>query len=413
MHDTKASGTKGRTTGATRGSRHDAVNEKLIPDVWHVPDVWQILDVGSIWMREFASAMAKAHSSLAWTPDIRWFGAFERWERVEHIPEPALEVRHFPLQRGYARTPLRQLLPFQGSLLRRLRAACSEETRSPLICSTPFYAPVAERWRGPVVYYVTDLTAGYEGLKSTQVIALDKRMCREADVVCPNSQRLAEYLRQQTGCSPEKIVVVPNATRESNVAPAPLLSPEPLPAAIAELPRPLAGVIGNLSANMDWEVLEDAMGATPWLHWVFVGPTSMAIQDRLQRAARDRVLQAKRAHFTGPKPYGELQSYARCFDVAVLPYRKKEPTYSGSSTRFYEHLAACRPMVATRGFAELLEKPPLLELVDTGAAMAVALEHLRSVDFRDGYETARWEASRRGTWEERVRTLTEALAERI
>ena len=371
-------------------------------------DVWQILDVGSIWMREFASAMAKTRPIVAWWPEMRPLGAFETWERRETVADLALEVRRFPLQRGYARTPIQQLLPFQKGLLRRLRSACKDESRSPLICSTPFYAPVAEQWRGPVVYYVTDLTAGYEGLEEQQVINLDKRMCRGAAAVCPNSRRLAEYLGQQTGCSPDKIVVVPNATRESNIASAPLLSPESLPAEIAHLPRPIAGVIGNLSANMDWELLEPSIAATPWLTWVFVGPTNMPIRDPRQSAARDRVMQ--QAHFTGSKPYGELQSYARCFDVAVLPYRKKEPTYSGSSTRFYEHLAACRPMVATRGFAELLEKPPLLELVDTPAEMEQALQQLRSVNFADGQETARWEASRQGTWENRVRTLTGTLA---
>jgi hypothetical protein len=105
------------------------------------------------------------------------------------------------------------------------------------------------------------------------------------------------------------------------------------------------------------------------------------------------------------KPYGELQKYARCVDVAVLPYRKKEPTYSGSSTRFYEHLAAGRPMVATRGFAELLEKVPLVTLVDTPGQMSVALSELMAKGFQDGYELARWEASRKGTWEERARVL--------
>jgi glycosyltransferase involved in cell wall biosynthesis len=135
----------------------------------------------------------------------------------------------------------------------------------------------------------------------------------------------------------------------------------------------------------------------------------MPIQEEVQAEARERVMAGGRAHFTGPKPYGELQGFARCFDVAVLPYRKKEPTYSGSSTRFYEHLTACRPMVATRGFAELLEKPPLLDLVDTAEEMAAALEQLRVLGFRDGQETARWEASKQGTWEERVRTLTGTL----
>ena len=51
-------------------------------------------------------------------------------------------------------------------VLRRLRRVCAERGVTPgasaLVCSTPFYAPVAERWPGPVVYYVTDMTAQYD-----------------------------------------------------------------------------------------------------------------------------------------------------------------------------------------------------------------------------------------------------------
>lgn len=372
-------------------------------------DVWQILDVGSIWMREFASAMARTHPVVAWWPEMRSFGALEGWERIEQISEPTLEVHRYPLQRGYARTPIRQVLPYQVALLKRMRARCRDEKRTALICSTPFYAPVAEQWRGPVVYYVTDLTAGYATVDAAQVKALDRRMCRVAAAVCPNSRRLAAYLQDEAGCAAEKITVVPNATRESNIAPRPLLEPGPLPPQVGQLSRPIAGVIGNLSGNMDWRLLASAFEGTPWLTWLFVGPTA-PIADKEQESARSRVQHSTRAHFTGAKPYGDLQGFARAFDVAVLPYLKTEPTYSGSSTRFYEHVAACRPMLATRGFAELLEKPPLLELGDTSDEMIRGLERLRGVCFHDGLETARWEASRSGTWEERVRMLTGALA---
>lgn len=371
-------------------------------------ETWQILDVGSIWMREFASAMARAHSVVAWWPEMRTFGAFERWERAETIPEPALNVLRYPLQRGYARSPLQEILPFQRGLLKRLRRHCADERTAALVCSTPFYAPVAEAWKGPVVYYVTDLTAGYASLDGEQVRALDRRMCRAATTVCPNSQRIAAYLRTEVGCAPEKITVVPNATRGSNIAPEPLLEPGALPLEVTHLERPIAGVIGNLAGNMDWHLLAPVVEATPWLTWLFVGPAS-PIADGAQEAARRRVMDCSRAHFVGAKPYGELQAFARAFDVAILPYLKTEPTYSGSSTRFYEHVAACRPMLATRGFAELLEKPPLLELVDTPEEMQAGLERLRGVGFRDGLETARWEASRSGTWEERVRMLTGTL----
>ncbi len=369
---------------------------------------WQILDVGSIWMREFASAMARVEPVLAWWPEMRTFGALERWEREETIPEPPLTVRRYPLQRGYARAPLRQLLPYHLALLKRMRAHLVEERSTGLICSTPFYAPVAERWKGPVVYYVTDLTAGYATLDGEQVKALDRRLCKAATSVCPNSRRLATYLQEEAGCAPEKISVVPNATRESNISPASLLTPGPLPPEVSDLQRPIAGVMGNLSGNLDWSLLLPVVEQTPWLTWLFVGPTEL-IEDETQRTAREAVMQNKRAHFVGAKPYGELQRFARAFDVALLPYLKKEPTYSGSSTRFYEHLAACRPMLATRGFAELLEKPPLLELVDTPQQVLAALERLRVLQFQDGLEAARWEASRSGTWEERVRMLVGTL----
>ncbi len=369
---------------------------------------WQILDVGSIWMREFASAMSKMYPVTAWWPEMRRFGAFERWQRTETLPEPALQVHRYPLQRGYARTPLAQALPFQRSLLRRLRAGDQKEQNTALICSTPFYAPVAEAWRGPVVYYVTDLTAGYPSLDGKQVKALDQRMCRVAAAVCPNSRRIASYLTVEAGCAPEKITVVPNATRESNIAPEPLLTPGPLPVEVRALQRPIAGVIGNLAGNLDWELMAPVVEEATWLTWLFVGPVS-PMQGGAQEEARRRIMQSERTHFVGSKPYGELQAFARSFDVAILPYLKIEPTYSGSSTRFYEHVAACRPMLATRGFAELLEKPPLLELVDTPAELLAGLERLRAVNFQDGLEAARWEASRSGTWEERVRMLVGTL----
>ena len=377
-------------------------------DAW---EPWQVLDVGSIWMREFASALSGQVEMVAWWPEMVRFAPTGK-VREELIETPPLRVRRFPMQRGYARAPLRWVMPFAPGVLRRLRAACAEPARSPLICSTPFYAPVAERWPGPVVYYVTDMTAQYEGLDRQQVVGLDRRMTRVARAVCPNSRRIAEYLVRDAGCTPGKITVVPNATRESNVAEAPLMEPGPSPGDAAGLARPVAGVVGDLSGNMDWELIERTVARTEgWLRWLFVGPTTRAIADPVQAAARARVMAGGATRFVGAKPYGELQRYARSFDVAVLPYRKKEPTYSGSSTRFYEHLAAGRPMVATRGFAELLEKPPLLVLVDTAEEMEAALVSLRGQGFRDGQERARWEASRVGTWEERARAVRGVLGD--
>ncbi len=367
---------------------------------------WQILDVGSIWMREFASALSEQAPAVAWLPEMVRAGIRGR-TRTERSEDPKLEMRRFALQRGYSRVPVRWVLRFERRILKMLLRSCADPASSPLVCTTPFYAPVAELWPGPVVYYATDLTVGYDGLDPGQVRGLDRRMCRVASAVCPNSHRIAKYFVEDAGCLPGKITVIPNATRESNVPERALLGPQELPDGLRGLPRPIAGVIGNLAGNMDWVVIREAMERTPWLQWAFVGPARSPLGDGDQHAAREWVMQ--RGRFVGAKPYGELQAYARSFDVAVLPYRKKEPTYSGSSTRFYEHLPAGRPMVATRGFAELLEKEPLVCLVDTGQEMASAFDELRELGFRDGFETERWEASRTGTWQERARMLRRTL----
>jgi glycosyltransferase involved in cell wall biosynthesis len=261
-----------------------------------------------------------------------------------------------------------------------------------------------------VVYYATDLFRGYSGWNPKHISRLEHRICQAATLVCPNSQRVADVLVRDSGCDPNRILVLPNAVRRENLLPEPAFCPLPLPPDIADLPRPVAGVIGNLAENTDWELLEKAVNSTPWLSWLFVGPYSASIRNDKQASARLRLLGVGgRVRFTGPKASGDLKDYARALDVAILPYRKREPTYSGSSTRFYEHLAACRPMIATRGFEELLHKSPLLQLADSPEEIVRSLEELRSIDFQDGVTELRWKTSMENTWEDRARQMLDAI----
>lgn len=372
--------------------------------------IWHVLDVRAIWIKEFASALGRQAPVLCWLPHISNVGVFRNDEHEEMLPDPPLRIRHFPLQRGFARVPITKLAAEGNRITKRLKRCSNGSSASVLICSSPHYAEVAKRWPGPVVYYVTDLFLAYFD-EPALIKSLDRRMCEAADLVCPNSQRIADYLVAQAECRREKILVVPNATREANVFSETPNGPAVLPEDIAGMSRPIAGVVGNLAANMDWELIQQAVERTPWLSWLLVGPTEMPVPEPKQNQARQSLMtQGGRVRFVGPKPYGALRDYARAVDVAILSYRKKEPTYSGSSTRFYEHLAACRPMLATRGVEELLHKEPLLKLVDSAEQMAVELETLQRSGFRDGYEEMRWQASLNETWEARASAMRSALA---
>jgi len=376
--------------------------------------IWHVLDVRAVWIKEFAAALSTQAPTLGWRPQITGTGMFRDSESETMLSDPQLRVRYFPLQRGFAKFPVNVIAREAERVSRRILKRTERPIDSVLICTSPHFAPVAERWPGLIVYYVTDLFVAC-GDNPAFVSALDRRLCQVAHLVCPNSERIAEYLIQRADCEAEKVTVIPNATRGSNVLTSPSFhSTSEIPADVRDLSKPLAGVIGNLAGNTDWLMLEEVIARSPWLAWIFVGPTETEISDARQREARHRLEHHQgQVRFVGAKPYSQLQDYARALDVAVLPYLKSEPTYSGSATRFYEHLAACRPIIATRGFAELLKKEPLLRLTDSADEMTRALEELRAADFRDGQETLRWQASQTETWDDRASTMRNALNRQI
>ena len=383
----------------------------MIDAQWHYVQISDALD------EEFVAALSRLVPVTAWRPRMRAWALLsqsEAAEIAEPTSAPGVSQWSFPLQKGFARPPISWIARSGERLKTRLLRRTRRGSTAPLVCSTPYHAPLAEVWPGPVVYYLTDLIKAYAGADANHVRALDRRMCTVARLVCPNSARLADYLEQECGCDPGKITILPNATRAINVAARPLYKPAELPADAADLPRPVAGVIGNMGGNLDWALLLKLVEATPEISWLMVGPVQQDVSGSGEQSARETLLQmGGRVRFVGKKPYGDLAAYARSFDVAVLPYRFREPTYSGSSTRFYEHLAATRPILATRGFEELLHKEPLLQLMDTAEQGATMLRELEARGFDDGQTEARWKASRDGTWDRRAGTMYAALAEAL
>ena len=374
---------------------------------------WHVVDVRATWLQEFTRALAKQVPVTAWMPQISWLGRTRTHETVTEVY--GLPARVFPLQRGFSKPPINRIAGEGVRMARRLALQSDDPAATVLLITFPQYADLAREWPGPVVYYATDMFRFWDPARDQKhVERVEREACQIADLVCPNSRRIAEYMHTELGVPKGKIAICPSAVRTENLLPSCPECPATLPAAIKDLPRPIAGVVGNLAANLDWELLATTIERTPWLSWAFVGPTEMTVPDEKQCQARARLISAGgRVRFVGRKPAAELRDYARALDVAVLPYRRAEPTYSGSSTKYYEHLAACRPMLATRGFAELLSKEPFVRLLDTAEQFAEALEELREHDFRDGHEMGRWVASQQETWEARATRMRRALDEQL
>ena len=382
--------------------------------------VWQYLQISDTVDREFATGLSVFVPVLGWKPTSRrfpgdWAKSRANEQAVVADPHsPALRTQTFPLQKGFSRMPNPLQSVIGHGIARRLLRQSAHPERTPLICSIPYFAGVAEYWPGPVIYYLTDYMAGYRGADPDLVRRLDRRMCRTADLVCANSTRLADYLVSEAGCDRRKVEVVPNATRESNLLPVAPSKPAALPADVADLPRPIAGVIGNMAGNLDWLLLSEMVDRTPGVSWLFVGPTSMDVENSAQLAARQKMLaQGGRVRFIGAKPYGELAAYARGFDFAVIPYANRKPTTFGSPTRLFDHLAACRPILANRNVSIPRHLSSLVHFFDSACEAAQLVQALKPRAFNDGLAELRWHQSKKETWQCRAFSMYQSLEDRL
>src|SRR5262245_45284599 len=155
--------------------------------------MWHILDVRAIWIKEFAAALSALTPTLGWYPKISSAGIFQRQENEAILDNPPLRVRYFPLQRGFSKFPVSLITGEANRIRRRLSPSSENASDSVLVCCSPHYGPVAELWPGPVVYYVTDLFTAY-GESPAFIRRMERRMCRTATLVCPNSERIAGHL---------------------------------------------------------------------------------------------------------------------------------------------------------------------------------------------------------------------------
>ena len=65
------------------------------------------------------------------------------------------------------------------------------------------------------------------------------------------------------------------------------------------------------------------------------------------RADLARVRGIKNIHLLGKKNYSELPNYYRAVDVCIVAFQRTEHIRYSCPTRFYEHLAAGKPVVST------------------------------------------------------------------
>ena len=211
--------------------------------------------------------------------------------------------------------------------LRRLRVR-------PSAVVSGYLEDVLGRW-GPVVnalYCTDDHVAGAAlmGLSADRLRSQERRALARADVVAVVSPTLAGHW-SALGADP---VLIPNGCSDSDPWP-------PGQAARTGLPRPVLGLVGQLSERIDLDILTALSDAGFAL--LLVGP-----QDPRWEPRRFAELTSRPGvQHTGRVPAASVPAYLAAIDVGITPYTGSDFNRASFPLKTLEYLAAGRPVVST------------------------------------------------------------------
>lgn len=292
--------------------------------------------------------------------------ALEKESRIAELHPRILEAHvHLPREHAYHRRLLTQdeTERVYGAA-HRLIAAASIYTAVQMV-SLPIWLDAALALRRdfgfPIVYDCHDHLAGFENI-SGEIVARERDLLREADMVVFSSQRLQEVV---TARCPEI------ATRSVMVRNAGAKWPERPAAARPAGSRPRAGYVGSLDHWFDVDLLDHAAGQLPQVEFQLVG--------RVEHARVHRLRRHRNVQFTGEVRHEALPEYLSQLDLALIPFALNELTRATNPIKLYEYFSFGLPVVSTR-LPEVERYGDLVYIADTPSQFSQQINRALSED---------------------------------
>lgn len=281
------------------------------------------------------------------------------------------------------------------------KAAVALDIEQPLLWLNPHSAGhlVGKVGESAVIYDITDdWTNLTQSPWLTDLIReQDKNLCRAADAVIVCSERLRQLKEPLTN----SLYLIPNGVDAAHYLKVDDKGRE-LPPETAAWRHPVLGYTGTVhSDRVDLPLVEALARRLPDATVALVGPV------HLDGAERRRLEALGNVFFTGPKPYADLPSYMRAFDVCITPHLVTPFTESLNPIKLWEYLAVGKPIISTRvtGFRDYQE---FVYLADNAEGFAAALQEALE-EKQDRAERRRQEAGQH-SWTTRLDAVEAVIA---
>ena len=191
---------------------------------------------------------------------------------------------------------------------------------------------------GQVVYHCVDEIKAQPGMPADVLGPAERELVEMSDIVFTTAPKLAEVRKAWN----------PNTHDFGNVADFDHFAKAreeatPVPEDLASIPTPRIGFIGAVSSyKVDFPLIRALAQSRPDWSVVLIGKVGEG--DPWTDSAALAGL--PNLYLLGPRPYAELPRYLKGFEVALLPNTMNEYTESMFPMKFFEYLAAGKPVVS-------------------------------------------------------------------
>jgi glycosyltransferase involved in cell wall biosynthesis len=190
-----------------------------------------------------------------------------------------------------------------------------------------------------VVFHCVDEIKAQPDMPVAELESAERDLVTRSDICFVTSPHLLETRREWNRNTHYFSNVADFTHFQSSIGPS-----VEVPSDLALIPSPRVGFIGALSAyKVDFALICEMARQHPEWSIVLIGKVGEGERDTDVSELRN----FSNVHLLGPRAYDVLPAYLKGFDVALLPCQLNEYTRAMFPMKFFEYLAAGKPVVST------------------------------------------------------------------